>query len=1346
MRKALTCILFSILILQTNGQSISISGTVNTYYKAEEVFSSYIQMDAGADLSTLQAGDKIVLIQMVGVDINPTFQSYSDFNNAGRYEMLAVKSVNNGTKRIEPTVTLDPAMYDPGEKIQVVKIFEADYATVTGTLTAKDWDGETGGIIALVIFKKLTLNANISADYNGFRGAEPVPNYSYGCSIEETYYYPDGTTNRAGQQGESFTITTWTNTVGPGINLTGGGGGIGYFAGGGGGSHWGTGGSGGIQRQSCTGIPFVFAGGGVKIDTSSYFYGYEHRVTMGGGGGSSTEDASYAATRGGDGGGIVIILADTVENGGSYSIQSRGEPVNTTAQAGGGGGGAGGAILLDVNVYVNALTLDVSGGKGGNTGTQYTGAGGGGGGGIISYADTLKPALLNPVLTRGMGGLPSNSNSDLEGGDGTNGGHFGSLELPLNGFLFNSLTGTDTLCQGQVPNTIRGSMPKGGESGYIYQWIQSTDGISWAIIPATDSLEYSPPALFQTTWYNRIVTSGPVVDTAIPVKIYVWDSIAGNNLAIRDSICENSSPGLLTGGAITNGGNGIYGYLWQSSTNQLSWTDRAPLTASLNEGDLTLTTYYRRIVTSAKVCADTSNIDTISVLNLINNNGFTNLNPDTAICEGLPGGTIQGLQPTGGDGYFLYSWLVSDDDITYTVIGGAYTQDYITGILSTDKYYKRVVYSGADNACIDTTIAYPVTVYPAIGSNIISTDSSRYCAGDIPAIISGAIPTGGDDPNYIYTWWKRELEGDWEQITGVTGASYTPSAAYKDTVLVKRRVVSGNYSACLDESDSLRIDVIPYIDNSLVSGDETVCEESLPVAFSEADAQGGTGVFEYLWQVTPEGAGDWQPASEDVTANNLVSYASPELNTSSQYRRRVTSEICTSYSDTITITVYELIGNNTITGGIIQYTCFNSPKALSANAPSGGNNVDYNFFWEESIDEAAWSNAAGTTSGQNFTSPPLTDSIFYRRIVHSGELAQCKDTSDAVLVRINPLPTGDIISSSDTVCANGDLTILYQGLTGNSPWEIKVGESDTLNASPGLADASGEITFSVSESANIRILDLIDANGCHSDLTGNTGLVELTVWEYPNVSAGEDDEVCGPEYTLAANNDVGAGVWSGAEGQFSAEDDPTTTVIIQNYGEHTFTWTVTNWQCETSAEVKIIFYELPDQPYAGEDFHLDNKYQATLNADPASLGTGTWKFESGSGSFSDSAQHNTLAYFNGPGEYTLSWSVKNGVCDAVSDEISLSINDLELFTGFSPNGDGINDEFILILTGEVDAELIIFDQWGGIVYRESKPSAEEFRWNGELNNGGNSVPEGTYYYVLKQAGRSDVKKYVELRR
>ena len=71
--------------------------------------------------------------------------------------------------------------------------------------------------------------------------------------------------------------------------------------------------------------------------------------------------------------------------------------------------------------------------------------------------------------------------------------------------------------------------------------------------------------------------------------------------------------------------------------------------------------------------------------------------------------------------------------------------------------------------------------------------------------------------------------------------------------------------------------------------------------------------------------------------------------------------------------------------------------------------------------------------------------------------------------------------------------------------------------------------------------------------------------------------------------------------------------------------------------------------------------------------------------------------------------------------------------GFSPNGDGINDEFEItgLLNVFPDFELLIYSREGNLIYRGHH---EDGFWDGITNQGlifdGNLVPTGLYYYVL----------------
>lgn len=1157
-------ILLLSLCLKVVPQSNPIGGQVNEYYEVLDIQDTFVDLSS---VPTLQQGDKVILMQMTGVETIGTFPTSnltpSLPRNTGRFEMLAVNNVVGA--RVYFTVTIDPSNYTVGEKIQLVKIYEADYATVENTnpLVAQKWDGTTGGIIALVIFKKLTLNDDIDASNSGFSGGEVEPGYAGGCRsfATDTFYFHNSVNGIAGSKGsgimERTATTNYNYSKGPGAFVTGGGGGLGWFAGGGGGSHWGSGGGGGAQNQTspCTTNKPAYGGNALNG-----LYADDDRVILGGGGGSSTQDGTYSATKGGDGGGIVIIMADTIV-GNNRSILNSGESVSGIATAGGGGGGAGGAILLDVNVYSGNLNFDVHGGDGGSTGGNQTGAGGGGGAGVVRYTGSDLPSA--PNVTNGDGG--DASSFIIEGGSGGSGSTLADLVLPLNGFLFNTINGPDTICQGQVPDTIKASIPRGKSVSYIYEWLQSTDNMSWEpAVGTVDSLWFLPVALTDTTYYTRVVldtltdeSNTPidkyVYDTAFSIEVLVYPSLTGNTLDFRDTLCFDQSPGTLTGGSMS-GGDGTYEYNWHSRTDGTSWTTDRSTESILNEVNLIESTFYRRIVTSHQVCVDISNTDTITVLPAINNNTFSPIQ-DTAVCDGSNAGLVRATTPSqleGGDGNYSFKWLESTDDIDYDTIVGASGVNYSPGILAGDTYYKRIVYSGSDNVCIDTT------------------ESSFY------------------------------------------------------------------------------------------------------------------------------------------------------------------------------LEIYPLISGNSIVGSDTQYVCFNEPKDMTGSLPTGGNGTSYVYVWEEWVVGSGWEEAAGTNTGQDYTSPSLTDTISYRRFVTSGDNAECQDVSDPVLIMINELPTGDIVEGTEAFCEQGTLIVNYSNLAGNGPWTMTVGASNNPLFTTGpLTEPSGSFEFSVDQSASIQALGIVDVNLCEANDTNFVNTLELRIDEQPVADAGSDPEICGLEGALAAQPALGNGLWSGENVQFDEPSNPNSGISTSSYGTYTVTWSDTNGECFDESEIGITFYEQPQETNAGEDQDLDYQFTTTLDAQAATVGEGTWRFETGTGIFEDSTLFNTVVDFSDVGTYELSWTIVNGTCDEVSDLVQINIGDLAIFNGFSPNGDGVNDEFILNMSGLHSSKLIVIDKWGGLVIEID--GTDELKWNGE-NKNGKPVQAGTYFYIIKEEGLPDRKGYIELRR
>ena len=75
---------------------------------------------------------------------------------------------------------------------------------------------------------------------------------------------------------------------------------------------------------------------------------------------------------------------------------------------------------------------------------------------------------------------------------------------------------------------------------------------------------------------------------------------------------------------------------------------------------------------------------------------------------------------------------------------------------------------------------------------------------------------------------------------------------------------------------------------------------------------------------------------------------------------------------------------------------------------------------------------------------------------------------------------------------------------------------------------------------------------------------------------------------------------------------------------------------------------------------------------------------------------------------------------------------LDIPNGFSPNGDGTNDYFVIDgLSKYPENTLFIYNRWGNLVYKKQD---YDNKWDGKSNVSGiyfgRTLPNGTYYYIL----------------
>ncbi|MFH0843575.1 MAG: gliding motility-associated C-terminal domain-containing protein [Bacteroidota bacterium] len=1375
------CLFLSLLVITGFIEPLfpqtSISGVVNQYARVTGIGVDYVVIENETQFDKFAPGDTVLLMQMKGERIIPSGTGEWEYGKTGRYEFLTVSECNNGTNTIVFRSNIINTSFSLPGVVQLIKVPSFNYAVVGGTLTCQPWDSltKTGGVLSAIISRTLVLNADIDVTGKGFKGGAVT--LGKGICINSNVSWDklnySATSDSAGLKGEGLAILVDKGIApyipvypefgkGKAPSYNGGGGGNGRFSGGGGGGNYGTGGSGGRESNQCSpNLPgALFSNSVVGSPKRGGFF-------LGAGGGGSTYLSGGSPVPGGNGGGIIFLICDTLKGNG-HSIIANGEfPGTASGTAGAGGGGAGGSIAIYLQSYsglsTSALTISAKGGNGGNyAGTPLVnaGEGGGGGGGFINTSDIIPPSNVNKLVSGGNAG--NRGAGTVSSTSGTAGRDSSTFKPVLNGFLFNSIRSTatgnqvDSICSNVIPPVINGTNPAGtGPFTYLWQKNYDLSGAPSVIAGAT-SRDYTPAIPeADTFWIRRVVTDNGAVplvitDTSKWVKIIVQPAITGNLVGEDTTICYGQDPlsliPLNTGPAE---GNGRYQYQWVQNSNDADWSSPATASgtsdlSSYDPSSLTTTTYYKRIVTSGR-CVDRSATVTITVLPSITGNVTSR--PDSVICEGQLFNTLSSSAPGGGSGTYVYLWQDSTASGVWAGSpsvnsGTTYTPDTLTFAVTEQRYYRRVVFSGPDSVCRSNSAPILMSRYHYIENNTISKDTT-ICSGSVPPALTGSTPLKGSG---IYTYiWQDSSTASWTP-RGTSLSPYAPSAL-TDTTWYRRIV---NSSKCADTSKTLVINVHKPISNniaSLLSGadnDTTICSGATPNRIKGSIPAGGTdipGDFAYQWSYSTDNISYTDIAAVSATSTD---YQPESLTTTTWFRRRVLSGKCSSESDPIQMVVLPSIINNTLSAD--QTICYGTtPAQIAGSALTGGAGGIPTWKWEESNDGTTWLTAEGVSTEQNYSPLSLTIQMKYRRIILSGPYNCCIDTSAITHVSINPLPTGAITSVTDTTICGGSEVALKLSLTGAANWKVVYEQnSDEVTvdniSSAGYTIKDIPVISAAMSTFSYSLLSVQDNNGCFA--TSLSGTRKADVYRVPVAEAGPDDEVCGPEYRLAAVRSDGTGSWIfPPEVIESVPADPLTSIKIDSsftdqYREYKFYWKEVNWQCESKDSVKIKFWNRIKDISAGCDTALYSfDYKMELNACPIeTFETGEWGLVAGTGSFDDPDSCTTIVRGISKGLNTYKWRVTNGVC-LMEALVNVDLYDVSIPEGFSPNNDPENYNNTFVIRGldihSQVAELTIVNSAGSKVFHTTNRDGKEWKdWDGK-NSAGIDMPEGTYYYILK---------------
>jgi gliding motility-associated-like protein len=123
-----------------------------------------------------------------------------------------------------------------------------------------------------------------------------------------------------------------------------------------------------------------------------------------------------------------------------------------------------------------------------------------------------------------------------------------------------------------------------------------------------------------------------------------------------------------------------------------------------------------------------------------------------------------------------------------------------------------------------------------------------------------------------------------------------------------------------------------------------------------------------------------------------------------------------------------------------------------------------------------------------------------------------------------------------------------------------------------------------------------------------------------------------------------------------------------------------------------------------------------------------------------------------PGNYSVTIKAINSssvVIDSVSFNYTINAStepcNITVYNGFTPDGDGLNDNWIIEnIENYSNNTVTIFNRWGNKIWNTTNYNNSSNVWDGKTQ-GGATLTSGTYFYVIEFENGSGIKKgWVEL--
>ncbi|MBL4675930.1 MAG: gliding motility-associated C-terminal domain-containing protein [Mucilaginibacter sp.] len=677
---------------------------------------------------------------------------------------------------------------------------------------------------------------------------------------------------------------------------------------------------------------------------------------------------------------------------------------------------------------------------------------------------------------------------------------------------------------------------------------------------------------------------------------------------------------------------------------------------------------------------------------------YKSSNVQTGSIKICPSGTAQ-LSAYGG---VAYKWTpatgLDNPNIANPKASPATTTDYTVEITTAD--------GCVDYASVRVEVSNSGVPMPA--SVAIAATSTNVCAGS--QVTFTATPTnGGTAPTYQW-----QVNGVNVGANNATFSSSTLANGDKITCLMTSNAPCATPTQAT--SNVLDMEVSSSVPSISIAASQNGICLGTPVLFTATIANGGTTPV-YQWKVNGVNVG-----------LNSPTFSSSTLVNNDNVTCTLTSNAPCAVPGTITSNAVNMVVNSDVVSISIEPSqnnlCQGTSITFTATITGGG--VSPVYQWK--INDV--------NTGAN--SP-----LFNSSALVNGDKVTCTVTSNApcavmpsvtsnqVTIATKPYvtPTVAVSQMAGNLC-QGDIasftaTVTNGGANPSYQWQvngINAGGNTSILSIGTLAN--GDVVRCIVVSDGICTINPV--------VNSNPVTVVLNSPVTPAITiAASDNNVCaGSPVTFAANVLNGGSnptyqwlVNGHAVGQNSSSYQSNTFVN----GDVVTCRLTSSDHCVLPATVESSTINMIINPLpvvdAGGDKTIEKGASVALSASATgNIDDITWSPSTG---LSNSKVLNPMASPAISTTYRLTIRTTSGCIDM--DEMKVTVlTKLVIPNTFSPNGDGINDYWVIKNFSDYPgATLEVFTRWGQSVYRSKQSSPA---WNGTYN--GKQLPAGVYYYVI----------------